>query len=342
MICREQRRAAPLRLHDARVPDARVPDARTPDARGAGRSAEPCRRLQRVTGTRASRRRDGGFTLVEVLVTLAILAVVLAALGRGLGVAHRASQAVDSEAERQQAITLVSALLRYDLGAAGYVRPDLEPLLEASQASAEATVGVQPMLPALPAPVPPVVAPTGAGPSVPVAPVPPGLPVPAPPVPAPPAPVRTGPPLGRTLVAQPLVIRRHPGSSTGDGVWVRYLEDKELDEPKLRDYRFSAGVDGRGEPQLYRSEGAGTRQPLVQGLSSLRVVSIAYEGGWHAVDEAETVRDPGGSGGDSPGAGRPAAAAHGLRLALGFAWGESVELVVDLPNAPVPSVENEP
>lgn len=213
-------------------------------------------------------RRAAGFTLLEALVALAVLGLLLAVLARGLALAHQASAVVDERAEEQQVAGLASALLRYDLGSAGYARPDLAESFE--------------------------------------------VPEPA------------------------LLLERRPDDPFGDRLRVRYLEDRELDVPKLRDHGFSAGVDGRGDPQLYRREGSGSRQPMVAGLTSLRVVALADGNGWRSL----RFQDP-ASGAAQDAANDPAASVTGLypvvtglRLELTFAWGQTVLLVADLPNAP--------
>lgn len=54
-------------------------------------------------------------------------------------------------------------------------------------------------------------------------------------------------------------------------VRVRYLDDRPLGGAQLRDHRFEAAADSRGEPQLYRAPAGSSRQPLVEGIDGLLI-----------------------------------------------------------------------
>lgn len=108
---------------------------------------------------------------------------------------------------------------------------------------------------------------------------------------------------------------RHAGADVGtvrirhgDRLTVRYLEDRLADAPFVREVSFEAGVDGEGRPSLYRRESGGYRQPVVLGVTRLRVVE------WLDAAGRETAVAP--------------AVAHGVRIALSFAWGGEHEMVI--------------
>lgn len=82
-----------------------------------------------------------------------------------------------------------------------------------------------------------------------------------------------------------LSLQIHTGTARGDAVGVRYLDDRVVDGPVQRDLIFDVAVDGRGEAQLYRRTASGNRQPLVQGVTELRVLSWADAGGLHRRSE---------------------------------------------------------
>lgn len=70
-------------------------------------------------------------------------------------------------------------------------------------------------------------------------------------------------------------------AAEGDHVRVRYVDDSVQDGPVLRDLGFSAALDGRGSWQLYRQAGTGVRQPLVQGIRTLRIEGWVDAAGLH-------------------------------------------------------------
>lgn len=67
----------------------------------------------------------------------------------------------------------------------------------------------------------------------------------------------------------------------GDELGVRYVDDRVRGAPLVRDLIFDAAVDSRGTAQLYRAAGSGTRQPLVQGITAVRVVGWVDAAGAH-------------------------------------------------------------
>lgn len=158
--------------------------------------------------------RGTGFTLVEVLLALAMAAmVVLAATGFLVG-SSRADVAVSSASDSTLALDLAADLLGEELRRAGTT----------------------------PNPPPGGVRLDGSVPSL-------------------------------TLVIG--------AGAQGDALAVRYVDDRLADGPVLRDLRFDAGIDGRGERQLYRRTASSHRQPLVQGIESLRVTGWADAAGIH-------------------------------------------------------------
>lgn len=71
-----------------------------------------------------------------------------------------------------------------------------------------------------------------------------------------------------------------------DAVTVRYIDDRLVAGPLARVVTFEAGRDSAGEPQLFRRAGASSRQPLVAGVESLRVVALVSSGSELAPTEA--------------------------------------------------------
>ncbi len=67
----------------------------------------------------------------------------------------------------------------------------------------------------------------------------------------------------------------------GDGIRVRYVDERVRGKPVARDLRFDVAVDGRGVGQLYRATASGNRQPLVQGIDGLRIVGWVDATGMH-------------------------------------------------------------
>lgn len=69
----------------------------------------------------------------------------------------------------------------------------------------------------------------------------------------------------------------------GHRLFLRYL-DHRLSGPLLaRDLAYEVGVDGAGVSQLYRRTVGSPRQPLVAGVSSMKLVAIVDAGGtWQA------------------------------------------------------------
>lgn len=100
-------------------------------------------------------------------------------------------------------------------------------------------------------------------------------------------------------VASPaLVVRSSPAGHELD---VAFVDDRLSGPAVDRRLTFEAGVDSRGTPQLYRASGAGSRQPLVEGVAELAVEGV--------VDGAGLLRAP------APGTSFPEARAVVLRLA---------------------------
>lgn len=171
------------------------------------------RQVHRQVHGQAGRRRPG-FTLLEVLLALALTALVGLTAARLL-VGSRSSEAAVSEgSDRVRALDLAADLLAGELRRAGRV-----------PYPAPATGGLDASRPALE--------------------------------------VRLG-------------SGRH-----GDALGVRYLDDRLQGAPVARDLRFDVAPDGRGVPQLYRATASGNRQPLVQGIDTMRVVGWVDATGAH-------------------------------------------------------------
>src|SRR5690606_11725584 len=64
------------------------------------------------------------------------------------------------------------------------------------------------------------------------------------------------------------------GGGAGHSLGIGFIDDRLASGPVLRDLSFSTGVDGRGDAQLYRRAASGTRQPLVEGIASLRLAAF--------------------------------------------------------------------
>ena len=62
-------------------------------------------------------RRDGGFTLIEVMIGLALLGLILSLLFAGLRFAGRGSDAVETASERANRMRIADGLLRRELAA---------------------------------------------------------------------------------------------------------------------------------------------------------------------------------------------------------------------------------
>lgn len=64
-------------------------------------------------------------------------------------------------------------------------------------------------------------------------------------------------------------------SATGHSLRLTYVDDRLSGAPVARDLTFEAGVDGQGQPQLYRRSGsaggASARQPWVAGVERLTI-----------------------------------------------------------------------
>lgn len=71
---------------------------------------------------RARRRRQSGMTLVELVVALALLALLVAALATALGISARGSVLVETRAEQGEALRIAQSTLRRYLSQARPVR----------------------------------------------------------------------------------------------------------------------------------------------------------------------------------------------------------------------------
>lgn len=80
---------------------------------------------------------------------------------------------------------------------------------------------------------------------------------------------------------RPALVLSLGSDARGDAIVVRYLDDRVQGTPVARDLRFDVAQDGRGAFQLYRTTPDGTRQPLVQGVQSVRVVGWVDAAGMH-------------------------------------------------------------
>lgn len=78
-----------------------------------------------------------------------------------------------------------------------------------------------------------------------------------------------------------LVAEIGAGQVRADALELAYVDDRLETGPVARHVRFEVGVDARGAVQLYRIGGAGNRQPLVQGVTGLRLSAWADAGGLH-------------------------------------------------------------
>jgi len=88
--------------------------------------------------------------------------------------------------------------------------------------------------------------------------------------------------------------------ATGHALGVAFVDDRLAGPAVVRSLRFEAGTDPRGEHQLYRASGGGSRQPLIEGVASLAVEAV--------VDAAGALAQP------APGRAFPSARALVLRL----------------------------
>lgn len=105
---------------------------------------------------------------------------------------------------------------------------------------------------------------------------------------------------------------------TGHRFALRYLDHRLNGPPLARDLAFEVGIDGSGDSQLYRRAAGAARQPLVAGVSLLKLVATVDAGGsWRAWDV------PGGMG--------QKVAALVLELSAGQL---TRRLVIELPNRP--------
>jgi len=90
------------------------------------------------------------------------------------------------------------------------------------------------------------------------------------------------PPAGGGLEpSQPSLVLALGSGRHGDALGVRYLDDRVQGAPVARDLRFDAALDGRGVFQLYRATASGNRQPVVQGIDTVRVVGWVDAAGAH-------------------------------------------------------------
>ena len=212
-------------------------------------------------------RRPRGVTLLELLIAMAMAALVLALLGGMLASARSADGALSQHAEPRAALALAAELLREEIGLAGY-EPYDEPTLAGT------------------APDPP------AAPAVPAA------------------------------AALPV------GGAASDDQTIRvaFIDPRLAGGPVTRDLSFSTDIDSRGEAQLYRRSGTSSRQPLVSGISALRVASYVdalgvqpLQAGAAGVEQLSGVR--------------------ALVVELTAPTGESRRLLVELPSRPSLRVE---
>ncbi len=112
------------------------------------------------------------------------------------------------------------------------------------------------------------------------------------------------------------------GSATGHVIRARFVDDRLAGPPVARELRFEARVDAGGAPQLYRTAGSASRQPLVAGVAGLRV-------DWVVTGSGDLVAPV-------PGAAYPEARA--LVLSLSAAQGEARTAVVLLAARPTVAV----
>lgn len=79
------------------------------------------------------------------------------------------------------------------------------------------------------------------------------------------------------FLASGLQVTPVPG---GHALGLVYLDDSLAGQPVARQYSFEAGVDGQGQPQLYRRSFASSRQPWVAGIERMVVAGfVAADGG---------------------------------------------------------------
>lgn len=169
------------------------------------------------TSRRLAPPRAAGYTLVEVLVALALAGAVVLVAVRALAGAHAVDGSLSAGSTAARALDLGTDLLAGELRRAGYA-----------------------------------------------------------PYPNPDADWAPSPGLTLEIGAD---------GAHGDTVGVRYLDDRLASGTVERDLRFDVAVDGRGVPQLYRRTASGNRQPLVQGVTSFRLVAWADAAGLHQRDE---------------------------------------------------------
>ncbi|MFO7544538.1 MAG: hypothetical protein R6W77_03480 [Trueperaceae bacterium] len=134
-------------------------------------------------------------------------------------------------------------------------------------------------------------------------------------------------------------------SDVGASVRLRYVDARLAGAPLARDVTFEVGVDARGVPQLYRRADGAARQPLVEGVGSLRLVGVVEDGLLVAPPVAGTFRpsalllevvlDAAWAQGAGSGAGPASGGAGGGGSASSTATEREPRLVVvALPNRP--------
>lgn len=72
----------------------------------------------------------------------------------------------------------------------------------------------------------------------------------------------------------------------GHRVAMRYVDDRLAAGPLARSVAFEVGSDASGTSQLYRGSEGASRQPLVEGIDTVRVVAVAQAGALVAPSEA--------------------------------------------------------
>lgn len=84
-----------------------------------------------------------------------------------------------------------------------------------------------------------------------------------------------------------LVAGVDAGGALPDALELAYVDDRLAAGPVARRVRFEVGVDARGAAQLYRVAGEANRQPLVQGVTDLRLSAWVDAGGVHRRGELQ-------------------------------------------------------
>ncbi len=125
------------------------------------------------------------------------------------------------------------------------------------------------------------------------------------------------------LPAPQLLVSLGEANSGGDALAVAFVDERLAGPAVVRLLTFEAGVDSAGDWQLYRRSGSASRQPLVEGVTGLRVVSLIDSGAPSGTEELS---------GHAPR--RVSAVVLELRS-------EQVTrpLVIELPNRPLAAVE---